>query len=251
MFKDAPALDLERCTVGLTDIKLLDSEGAKTGTFSGYGSVFGNVDSHGDVIERGAYSETLREWKATGKWPKMLLQHGGWGLSSDDLLPVGQWTQMEENSRGLKVEGRLFALNTERGQYIYEGLKSGELDALSVGFMIREAREGTKPGEPNRTITNIDLKEVSIVLFGANDKARISGVKTLDQLREYEASLRDAGLSQREAVIASSVLKKFQRDAGTPISTPRDEVMPDEEAEAAEAAAEALSARFAVSCLKF
>jgi HK97 family phage prohead protease len=230
--KEAGTFDYERSTVGLTDIKLLDTSG-DVGTFSGYGSVFGNVDAHGDVIARGAYAQTLKEWRSQGKWPKMLLQHGGWGLGADDMLPVGQWTDMEENDRGLKVQGRLFALNTERGQYIYEGLKSGELDALSVGFMVREAREGTKPNEPRRTITNIDLKEVSIVLFGANDKARINRVKSLTpaEMRSLEGVLRDAGLSQREAVIASSVLKKWlQRDAEAPISTPRDEVVPEEQA---------------------
>lgn len=226
--KDA-TMQLERCTFGLTDIKLLDS-GKDVGTFSGYGSVFGNIDAHGDVIARGAYAQTLKEWRAAGKWPKMLLQHGGWGMTADDLLPVGQWTSMEENERGLKVEGRLFALNTERGQYIYEGLKTGELDALSVGFMIREAKEGTRPGEPRRTITNIDLKEVSIVLFGANDKARIGRVKSLttDEIRDLEASLRDADMSRSDAVKAVAAFRKWlQRDVEAPTIAPRDEDAPE------------------------
>jgi HK97 family phage prohead protease len=245
-------LPMEHRTVTLTEVKLLDGRGAETGTFSGYGSIFGNIDAHGDVIERGAYAETLAEWKAQGKWPKMLLQHGGWGMGADDLLPVGQWTNMEENAKGLKVEGRLFALNTERGQYIYEGLKTGELDALSVGFIPREWKAGTKPNEPARTFTNVDLKEVSIVLFGANDKARISGVKsfTLDDIRELEATLRRKGLSRADAATAISGFKEWsQRDVAAPISTPRDEEVPEEAA--AIAAAQALAAKFAVSGLKF
>jgi HK97 family phage prohead protease len=250
--KEGPIAGLERCTFGLTEIKLLDTA-ADVGTFTGYGSVFGNVDGHGDVMGKGCYAQSLADWRSQGKWPKMLLQHGGWGMGAEDMLPVGQWTNMEENDRGLKVEGRLFALNTERGQYIYEGLKSGELDALSVGFIPRQMKEGTKPGEPRRTFTEVDLKEVSIVLFGANDKARISRVKSVtpNEVREIEGSLRDAGLSQRQAVIALSVLKEWlQRDAGDPISTPRDEVVPEDAADAM-AAAEMLAARFAVGGLRF
>jgi len=224
-------MNLERMSAGLVDVKLAGD--GNVGTFSGYGAIFGNTDSYGDVIQQGAFSETLREWKSKGKLPKMLLQHGGMGVTSDDMMPVGQWVGMEENSKGLKVEGRLFALNTERGQYIYEGLKAGELDSLSIGYRVREAVNGTKPNEPIRTLTNVDLWEVSIVTFPANDKAKITGVKTLtpDQLRELEGSLREGGLSQREAVIASSVLKKWlQRDAGAPANEPRDEVSAEEAA---------------------
>ena len=90
---------------------------ASEGTFSGYGAVFGNRDSYGDVIDKGAFKSTLREWEEKGKLPPMLLQHGGgiFGGGADDMLPVGKWTAMEENARGLKVEGQLFALGTSAG----------------------------------------------------------------------------------------------------------------------------------------
>ena len=63
----------------------------KTGVFSGYGAMFGNVDAGGDVIEKGAFKDTLREWEDKGKYPPMLLQHGG-GMfgGADDLLPIGK-----------------------------------------------------------------------------------------------------------------------------------------------------------------
>lgn len=179
------------------EIKLASDEiDQKTGEFSGYGAVFGNVDSYGDVIEKGAFKSTLREWEGVGKYPPMLLQHGGgWMGGADDMLPVGQWTAMEENAKGLKVSGKLFALSTERGQYIYEGLKSGVLDGLSIGYRARKFVNGTKPGEPRRKLTEIDLMEVSIVTFPANGKARVGAVKAADikTIREFEDFLRDAG----------------------------------------------------------
>lgn len=166
----------------------------KAGIFSGYGSIFGNVDGGGDVMEKGAFRDTLRQWQDKGKWPPMLLQHGGFFGPVDDLLPVGKWTSMEENSKGLRVDGELFALNTERGQYLYEGLKAGALDGLSIGYKAKEFIVGTKPGEPRRRLKSVDLVELSIVTFPMNDKARIGSVKgQIKTIREFEDFLRDVG----------------------------------------------------------
>lgn len=240
---------IERREFGLVEVKLA---GDQAGTFSGYGAIFGNVDAYGDVIEPGAFKDTLNDWKAKGKWPKMLLQHGGIGLGSDDMLPVGQWDSMAEDSKGLKVSGHLFALNTERGQYVYEGLKSGELDSLSIGYQTLDAEDQTRDGVTIRLLTKLKLWEVSIVTFPANEKATISSVKTLslDELRELEGILGERGLSRTDRATAVSVFKSYLlRDAGEPISTLRDEGVPGH-AEA-QAAAEALAARFALGTLKF
>jgi uncharacterized protein len=203
------------------EIKLAaDDVDAKTGEFGGYGAVFGNVDSYGDVIERGAFKETLREWEALGKLPPMLLQHGGGGMlggAAEDLLPVGQWVKMEENSKGLKVEGKLFALGTEKGQYIYEGLKTGVLDGLSIGFRTRKFTEGTKAGEPRRKLQDVELVEVSIVTFPANGKARVHAVKAAESIltiTDFETFLREVGgFSRGEAKdIASVGFRKAMAD---------------------------------------
>ena len=228
----------------------------KTGVLSGYGAVFGNRDSYDEVIAQGAFADSLAEWDSRGKFPPMLLQHGGgFASGADAMLPVGKWTSMTENAKGLKVEGELFAMNTERGQYLYEGLKSGVLDGLSIGFQVRASETGTKPGEPYRTLTEIDLWEVSIVTFPANPKARITGVKsfTPDQLRDFEDALRDAGLSRRDSQRAVSVFKSHQRDAGAPDSALRDAVAPDHLADPmnALAAAQRLETMFMEGSLRF
>jgi HK97 family phage prohead protease len=222
---------IEHLSTRFCEIKLAGAD-AKAGTFSGYGAFFGNEDSYGDVIEHGAFAETLAEWKATGKFPPMLLQHGGgfFGRSAEDMVPVGKWEAMREDGKGLRVEGRLFAMNTERVQRIYEAMKEGELDGLSIGFRTREARLGTKPGEPDRTLTNVDLVEVSIVTFPANPKARVTTVKmlTAEEWRVWEGALRDEGLSHRDAKAALSVFRRMlQRDAGVPDLTHRDDAVPE------------------------
>lgn len=217
---------MDRIRFDMTEVKFASD---KAGVFSGYGGVTGNKDYGGDVIEKGAFRDTLREWQDKGKFPPMLLQHGGGFLGGAmDQLPVGKYTHMEENSKGLKVEGELFALGTERGQYIYEGMKSGTLDGLSIGYRVKEFVLGTKPTEPRRTIKSLDLVEVSIVTFPMNDKARIGAVKSDFDPRELEAMLREAALSRSDAVKAVATFRKWlQREAEAPGTSPRDEVGAD------------------------
>lgn len=218
---------LERREFGLIDMKVA---GDNAGTFSGYGAIFGNVDSYGEIIKRGAFAQSLAEWKAKGKWPKMLCQHGGWGVGAEDMLPAGKWDDMSEDSKGLKVTGHLFAMDTDRGRYLYEGLKEGELDSLSIGFQTIDSTTETRDGETYKLLTNLKLWEVSIVTFPANDKAKISSVKnlTVDQLREIESILGDRGLSRSDRLKAVSAFKQWlQRDVEAPTIAPRDEDAPE------------------------
>lgn len=174
-------------------------DGEPEGTFEGYGAVFGNEDKGGDLILKGAFKKSLAEWKRRKALPKMLFAHG---FESNGSLPIGVWTSMEEDDHGLKVKGRLIALDTDRGKTILAGLKEGALDGLSIGYRAKEFVFGTKPDEPWRTIKQLDLFEVSVVLFGMNDQALVTGVKgaELPTEREMERLLmRDAGLSAIEA----------------------------------------------------
>lgn len=173
-----------------------DEMDAKTGEFSGYGAVFGNVDSYGDVIAPGAFKQTLRDWKKEKRLPPMLVQHGGWMMGDMDALPIGVWTDMEEDSTGLVVKGRIINLDTERGKTIYGAMKERALDGMSIGYRAKKFTLGTKPDEPRRKLEMVDLFEVSVVTFPANGKARVEAIKAGRQIktvREFEDFLRDAG----------------------------------------------------------
>ncbi len=210
------------------------ADGTAAGTFEGYGAVFGNIDAGGDVIQKGAFRETLRDWNKTKKLPPMLVQHGGWMMSDMDALPVGVWEAMSEDETGLAVKGRLINLDTERGKTIYGAMKEGALDGMSIGYRAKEFALGTKPGEPNRTLKKIDLTEVSVVTFPMNGKARVASVKSADDMtsedfREIEAALRMKGLSRTDAVKAVSGFKDWlRRDAGAPGTGSRDEGAADD-----------------------
>lgn len=202
---------------------------AKTGEFSGYGAIFGNIDHAGDIIEAGAFRRTLSEWKSRGKLPKMLLQHGG--LSAADGLPIGKWDSMEEDGSGLKVSGVLDPMDTDEARKIYAGLKNGTLDGLSIGFRTKKFTRGIKAGDARRIIHDIDLDEVSIVTFPANPKSLVSSVKsqisglTPEECREIEAILRSKDFSGADAVKAVSGFKQWLRreDAGTTDDVPRED----------------------------
>jgi hypothetical protein len=82
---------IEYLTCGFAG-ELKFSGDATSRKFEGLGAVFKNVDAYGDVIEPGAFAAWLSDVKS-GKqdWPAMLSQHGAWGMTSEDLTPVGAW----------------------------------------------------------------------------------------------------------------------------------------------------------------
>lgn len=185
------------CETKLTTFEVKFAADGAAGTFEGYAAVFGNLDSYGDVIQKGAFKETLRDWKRSKRLPPMLHQHaGGFFGGADDLLPIGKWTSMVEDDTGLLAEGKLINLDTERGKGIYGAMKEGVLDGISIGYVAKEWALGTKPEEPRRTLKKIQLVEASIVTLPANDKARVSAVKSaadIRTIRDFESFLRDVG----------------------------------------------------------
>jgi HK97 family phage prohead protease len=207
-------MKLEHMRCGL-ELKFTGSDdGARVGTFKGYGAVFNNVDQGGDIIAPGAFKATLKEWRGRGKRPKMLLQHGGFFGPAEDGIPIGKYTEMEEDEKGLYLEGELFALDTQKGKYIYEGVKSGELDGLSIGYEVVDVTLGRKPEEPRRTLKKLNLFEVSIVTFPMNRKATVESAKAIEHLQnlaDAETYLRDAcGFSRQQAVAFVSRVKRLR-----------------------------------------
>lgn len=208
---------MDRFNCGLVELKFAgtDSEMA----FSGYGAVFGNVDSYGDVIQKGAFAATIKEAKASGQWPAMLMQHGGLGVSAEDMNPIGVWTQMSEDDNGLLLEGKFAP--TARGQEMYTLMKMQPrpaINGLSIGYIPVKWKNGTPPESPRRTLEEVKLMEISPVTFPANGKARVrnvKGIEVIESLKDAEQFLRDSGMSRTEAVAFVSRVKGLgQRDAG-------------------------------------
>lgn len=141
-------------------VKSLDS----TGRFAGYASVFDVVDNQKDIILRGAFSQTL---KGRARDIKMLWQH-----QQDE--PIGIFERMFEDARGLYVEGKLL-LDVARGKEAYSLLKEGAIGGLSIGYSPIKYRIHEKTGV--RLLSAVELWEISLVTFPANEAAKITVVK--------------------------------------------------------------------------
>ena len=140
--------------------ELIDADD-KAGVVKGYGSVFGNMDSDGDVINKGAYKKTIEE---NGYRVKYLYQH-------DMDKPLGKMMNLQEDEKGLVFEAHI--PKTRLGKDVIELMKSGVITENSVGIIPvkKEMVEGT------RHINEVRLFEISAVTLAANDQAMILDVK--------------------------------------------------------------------------
>lgn len=187
------------------EVKFAPDEAA-AGSFEGYGAVFGNIDSHGDVIEPGAFAKSLLDRERAGRGlPPMYKMHGAVTGNRND--PVGIWEAMSEDANGLHVKGRLVGLDTEQGKWTYAQMREGALKGLSIGYRVPPAgsRRGSgKAGEPQRYIKTALLREVSLVDDPSNVLARVYSAKSTDEdsqmwadqiktIRDFEEFLREVG----------------------------------------------------------
>lgn len=208
---------VDRMECGLIELKFASTD-EKEMLFEGYGAVFGNVDNGGDMIVKSAFRDTIREAKATGSWPAMLSQHGGMGLSADDMTPIGIWVDMEEDEKGLFMKGKLAP--TPRGTEMYTLMKMQPrpaISGLSIGYIPIKWKMRSTPEEPRRTLEQVKLVETSPVTFPMNPKARVQAAKGLHGIRLAEQALRDAGFSAAEAkaiVAKGFTTQPHQRDVG-------------------------------------
>lgn len=201
-----------------TELVTDDTKGE--GYVSGYASVFGGVDFYDDTIEPGAYDAVLSAIKSgAAPMPKMFFNHNYY-----DSVPVGKWTDVSVDDRGLKIAGQL-NLNIQQGRDIYEAVKFGTIDGLSVSIRMKQEDMETD-GEDIRHIKNVrELKEVSLCTFPADKNARIitykaeADAEAIKSIRDLETYLRDAGLPATEAKTIISAAKRVilndsdQRDA--------------------------------------
>lgn len=177
------------------------------GTFEGYGSIFGNVDSYKEIVAPGAFAESLTNWKESGRLPPVLWQH----RSGE---PIGPFVEMAEDGVGLRVKGRLLVEDVQRAKEARALMKAKAVNGLSIGFVTREDSYDRVSGI--RTLKKVDLWEVSVVTFPANPAAQISSVKSaidgIQTFAEAEAFLREVGrLSKADA---TGFIARFKSLAG-------------------------------------
>lgn len=194
------------------DVKLAGADAAE-GTIEGYGSVFGLLDRGGDIMMPGAFKASLAEWRRKKAMPPLLWQHDPW-------KPLGVWTELQEDEKGLRVKGQL-VLDVVAAKDARALIAAGAVKGLSIGYRCTDHEIDRNTGA--RKLKKVDLWEISLVTFPMLPEAQISGVKGFND-RELEQAFRDEGLSHREAKLAVSVVRKQQvlRDGGRTEQPPRD-----------------------------
>jgi len=178
------------------DIPLTVKSVSDSGEFEGYGSVFGVKDSYSDIIVPGAFAKSLAAWQEKGRLPALLWQHN---MSE----PIGIYTEMREDETGLFLKGRLLIDDDPLAKRAHAHMKAGSLSGLSIGYVLNDYEyDKTKDAF---MLKEVDLWEVSLVTFPANDEARISNVKSLLERGEtpppskVEKALREVGFSGSQA----------------------------------------------------
>ena len=183
-------------------------EDEEKGVFSGYGSIFGNKDLGNDVMMQGAFSKSIASKGPKGV--KLLYQH-------DTKEPIGVFDEIIEDKKGLRVKGRL-AMGTQKGREVYELMKMGAIDGLSIGYRVSPKGADYDERGKKRMLKEVDLMEISAVTFPMNTRARVQAVKGEQRtVREWEEAMRDAcGLSRSESKVAANAVFKAldQREVG-------------------------------------
>lgn len=149
------------------DLALRFDAPTDAGEFSGYAVIWDERNAHNERVQRGAFKRTLAEHRAAGTRPLMLWSH-------DPRDIIGVWDEVREDDKGLFVKGRI-VLSTTRGREVFDLLKAGAVNGLSIGFRSRNEKRGT---DGLRVLTDMYVGEISIVGLPSAGRARISQVRS-------------------------------------------------------------------------
>lgn len=146
------------------EIKQTEQEDPDYFFVEGLASTFGNTDTTRDVIRRGAFTETLKR-----RMPKVLWVHNA-------AEPIGMPVNMNETMEGLEVKLKMPKADFFVRERVMPQVKIKSIDAMSIGFRI-PSHEDVEYEDDVRIIKKVDLHEISLVPFPANEMAMISGYK--------------------------------------------------------------------------
>lgn len=178
----------------LTDLKAGPDDGLKDGEFLVYPSTFTRTpDAYGDVIAKGAFADSISQWKSSGNTLPGLYGHR---LDDPDFY-VASAREMGEDDHGWWVKGE-FDLESPKGKQVYRLVKDRRLNQLSFAFdILEEGKTEGDDGEAMNELRKVHVHEFSFVPVGANQDTSVVAVKspndeTLDRI--------EAAVNRLEAV---------------------------------------------------
>lgn len=148
------------------------------GSFEALVAVFNNIDSYGDVILKGAFADTLKEWGESG-YPVPVV----WSHDKDDPFShIGVVTEAKETDTGLVVKAQLDMENPKAAQ-VHRLLKGGRIKEFSFAFSydMEDVNPAKRDSVEVRELKKLKLYEVGPTMVGANPSTQLMGVKSLEQ----------------------------------------------------------------------
>lgn len=201
-------------------LKAGPDDGLGEGQFTAYASVFGNVDSYGDVVMPGAFANDLARWEKSGGFIPLLFGHN----MSDPDFNIGYVVAAEEDSVGLKVTGQL-DLENPKAKQVYRMLKGRRINQMSFAYDVVDGAMAERDGEQVFELRELKLYEVSVVTVGANQETEILAVKQAAELADRMSASIKAGrvLSAKNEGEIRSAHEALSRVLSVLDSTPVDE----------------------------
>ncbi len=181
-----------------------EADGLAEGQFEALVSVFGNVDSYGDVVVKGAFADTLKQWEASGAPIPVYYAH----RMDDPDYNIGHVLEAKETEEGLWVRAELdLESDTSKARQVYRLLKGSRLRQFSFAYDVDEGGYVKQDGDDIFELRRLTVHEVSATPIGANRETELLGVKAHDLLAKAgrvlsaknETALREALTSLEES----------------------------------------------------
>lgn len=191
-----------------TRIKSDEGEPAVTeeGVFTGYASVFGNTDSYGEVVVKGAFAESLESQDAFPVyWSHQM---------SDPMMNIGKTLEIYEDDHGLFVKGQL-DLDSPMGAQVYRLIKDGRVNQMSFAFDVEDFKQAksAEGGDDVIELRKLKLHEVSVVQVGANQATELLDVKS--RVEHVKADPGISGPNEDKLEKAIALIEEVLKDSDT------------------------------------
>lgn len=191
--------------------KSFELKEGENGVVEGYASTWTKTpDSYGDIVIKGAFTETLKKRKATGHPFPLCFNH-----DFDQI--IGAVFEAEEDDYGLKISASF--LNTPAAQEKRELVKEGIVWQFSFAYSVLGSEAPTEEEKKQgifQKLTKLDLYEVSLVPVPANQTAVVTEIKK-DENIEEKAGKRNSAKDEaliRDAISALQALLDNADDPG-------------------------------------
>lgn len=177
-------------------------------TFEGYASTWTRQpDSYGDVVVKGAFADSLKDWETSGRSMPVLWSHEIYNPAAF----VAKVVDATEDDHGLRVKGQFFEDDPD-SMKVWRLLKEGLVSEMSFAFSVEDSAVIDVDGEKVRELRKMKLHEVSVVVFGANSDTSIESVKVGERFTAEEIVALKEIAASKSADEESEVARKSKLD---------------------------------------